>query len=59
MSDTFAFELSWASQSKLTNSPLTTSSFHLKKFDAFELFGAEKNLPRFETLKIAFESESK
>ena len=25
-SNTFAFELSWASQSKLTNSPLTTSS---------------------------------
>ena len=41
-SNTFAFELSWASQSKLTNSPLTTSSFHFKKFDAFELFGAEK-----------------
>ena len=28
-SNTFAFELSWASQSKLTNSPLTTSSFRL------------------------------
>ena len=29
-SNTFAFELSWASQSKLTNSPLTTSSKTVK-----------------------------